>query len=311
MSQREAHAASERDAIDIGIDSVGARVASLVTPFRWHIKKSARAAVAAATCTLGARRATQPQLRVLTYHAFGARSRDPFCLPGEAFDTHMAHLAETGRAISPAQLRRFLTQGDGVPDGAVLVTIDDGLQSLHSVALPILVRYAIPAIAFVTASLIGDDRARRDASAATSERYLTWDEVETIAGAGIEIGSHAWTHRSLGRMTTSEVRDEASRSHQTIEQHVSGPVTAFAYPFGTRADFSRSTALLLAQCGYSCAFTSQHGAIRRGVDVFELPRIKVESGDPPWIFGKLIDGGLDAWRWIDRSLWPLQASRAR
>jgi peptidoglycan/xylan/chitin deacetylase (PgdA/CDA1 family) len=297
--------AGARESIDT--DGVGPPITRPVTPFRWHIKKSARAAVAAAAWASGARSKMQAQLRVLTYHAFGTRWRDPFCIPGDVFETQMAYLARSGRAVSPTQLRRFLANGNGIPDGAVLVTIDDGFQSLHSVALPILVRHGIPAIAFVTAGLIGIDPARRAASAGASERYLTWNEVEQIARAGIEIGSHAWTHRSLGRMAASEVRDEACRSRESIEQHVARPVTAFAYPFGTRADFSPSTGLLLARCGYSCAFTSQHGAVARGVDAFALPRIKIEAGDPPWMFGRLMDGGLDAWQWVDRSLWQLQA----
>jgi hypothetical protein len=88
------------------------------------------------------------------------------------------------------------------------------------------------------------------------------------------------------------------------------PVTSFAYPFGTRADYNEATAALLREAGYTCAFTSQHGAIAPGADPLTLPRVKVEGGEGMWMFQSLTRGGLDGWRWIDRTLWSLQASPA-
>jgi hypothetical protein len=41
-----------------------------------------------------------------------------------------------------------------------------------------------------------------------------------------------------------------------------------------------------------------------------LPRVKVERGDSPWLFGLLCRGGMDAWATVDRHLWRLQSSRA-
>jgi hypothetical protein len=108
-------------------------------------------------------------------------------------------------------------------------------------------------------------------------------------------------------MSAEEAREEAGRSRTVLEDHLGAPVTSFAYPFGTRTDFNTTTAAILRRCGYTCAFTSQHGAIRAGSEPFRLPRIKVEGGEPLWMFRRLVRGGLDGWRWIDRALWRLQA----
>jgi peptidoglycan/xylan/chitin deacetylase (PgdA/CDA1 family) len=138
---------------------------------------------------------------------------------------------------------------------------------------------------------------------------LTWDELGVLAAQGVTIGAHGWTHRSLGRLGPAEVRDEACRSRDRLQARLGCRVTSFAYPYGTRADFNRTTAEILAELGYTTAFTSQHGAIARGADPLGLPRIKVEGGEGLWMFRLLCHGALDGWRAVDRVLWRWQHSR--
>ena len=107
-------------------------------------------------------------------------------------------------------------------------------------------------------------------------------------------------------MELAEARDEAVRSRQLLQQRLGCRVTSFAYPYGTRADFSPATANILIEAGYTTAFTSQHGAIRKGADPIALPRIKVEGGEGQFIFRLLCRGAMDGWRLVDRALWRLQ-----
>jgi hypothetical protein len=69
------------------------------------------------------------------------------------------------------------------------------------------------------------------------------------------------------------------------------------------------TADILKDNGYTYAFTSQHGTIGEGLDPYALPRIKVEGGERLWLFRLLLRGGLDAWRFVDHTLWKIQARR--
>jgi peptidoglycan/xylan/chitin deacetylase (PgdA/CDA1 family) len=139
-----------------------------------------------------------------------------------------------------------------------------------------------------------------------ADDYLSWGELQGLAGNGMAIGSHGWSHRSLARMTPEEARDEAVRSREVLQRRLDCRVASFAYPYGTYTDFNATTAEILAESGYTTAFTSQHGAIRRHADPIELPRIKVEGGEGPWMFRLLCGGALDAWRLIDRALWRVQ-----
>jgi peptidoglycan/xylan/chitin deacetylase (PgdA/CDA1 family) len=287
-------------------------MSGLASRLRWHIKKAARLGMALGSYPVYAmtpQRTLEQGLpvRVLTYHRFGTLPRDPFCVSPALFEQQMAYLAQSGRAISLADFESYLAGRKLRSPAAILVTVDDGYRSLYTEALPILRHYRIPAVAFVTPSYIGPAPAHSIAAPAI-EPYLTWRELTELADAGVAIASHAWTHRSMGRLAPADAEQEAVRSRNLLEQRLQRPATAFAYPFGTRADFNPVTARILRAAGYTCAFTSQHGSIRPGVDPYALPRIKVEGGEAAWLFRLLTRGGMDGWRWIDRTLWGLQAS---
>jgi peptidoglycan/xylan/chitin deacetylase (PgdA/CDA1 family) len=286
----------------------------MIPILRWGIKKTARVGVALGSCATGRLvepgTSEYPEIRVLTYHRFGTIPRDPYCISPVDFRGQIAYLAERGIAICLGELEESIFRGTSPRLGAVLVTIDDGFRSTYSSALPILRDYAVPAVVFVTPSLIRQFGVTSMVSRPdyAPEDYMDWKELEQLARANIDIGSHSWTHRSLGRMSAAQVEDEVVRSREMLEQRLCEQVTAFAYPFGTRADFNTRTASILKRAGYRCAFTSQHGTVHAGIEPFLLPRIKVESGEGLWLFKLLLRGGLDAWSWVDRTLWRVQAS---
>ena len=280
---------------------------------RWALKKMGRTAVARGSRFLsGALRGRQKgrpaAVRALTYHRFGVAVRDPFCVAPKDFALQMRELARRKLAISLEQLNACLAGKIELPRNAVLVTVDDGFRSLRTHALPILREFAVPAVAFVSAGLIRSSNDRAHAHAAPEE-YLSWSDLEYLAERGVTIQSHGVTHRSLGRLPLDEVRCELFDSKQLLEQRLALSVSSFAYPYGTRADYDLKIARLTREVGYRFAFTSQHGAILRGGDPHTLPRTKVESGETLATFASLIEGGLDAWRWIDQGLWRMQASR--
>jgi len=274
---------------------------------RWLAKKIGRFGFALISRPV--RSACGNALRVITYHRMRSVARDPFSVSPESFEQQIAWLAANQLAVSLGVVEEVLAGRRALHQDSVLVTIDDGYRDAFTTALPVLRRYGVPAVFFVTVGTI-EERLGAPQPHQEQDARTSWDELAEMADGGMAIASHAWTHRSLGRMPPDEVREEAERSRETLENRLRVPVTAFAYPFGTRADFNAATAAILARCGYTCAFTSQHGRIRPGIDPFTLPRIKVEGGEPLWMFHRLVRGGLDGWRWIDRALWRLQASEA-
>jgi peptidoglycan/xylan/chitin deacetylase (PgdA/CDA1 family) len=280
---------------------------SAIPLVRWLAKKSARQALALALGASGAlalRRqlASEPRVRVLTYHRFGEIARDPFCISERDFEAQIRFLAERKRAIGLDDLRRFVAGEQALAPDALLVTIDDGFASTFSLALPILRHHAVPAVAFVTPSLVENP----DAPNFEAERYMTWAELERLAEAGIATGAHGYDHASLGHMSVEAAHEQGVRARALLEARLGRPVTSFAYPYGTLRDFNAGTRRALERAGYALIFTSQHGSVVRGMDPHELPRVKVENGDSQALFRRLCDGALDAWRIVDSGLSRLQ-----
>ncbi len=239
---------------------------------------------------------------MLTYHRFGEIARDPFCVSRGDFEAQVRFLAEHQRAIGLTDLREFIAGERPLADGATLITIDDGYLSTFRDALPILRDHRVPAVAFVTASRVGS----RSAPGVEPERYMTWDEVGRLAEAGITTGAHGYEHESMGTSSCALAREQGVRARELLESQLGVSVRAFAYPYGTRSDFSDATGRGLAEAGYELVFTSQHGSIRAGTDPRELPRVKVENGDDLRQFARLCDGAMDAWWLVDAGLSRLQ-----
>lgn len=279
---------------------------------RWRTKKILRRAVA--WTALG--RASQERsdrgdrgrvlARVLTFHRFADRPRDPFAVAPERFAEQVASLAAEGIAVSLEAFERALAGQMTLPPGAVLITIDDGAASTLAIAAPILARHRVPAVAFVTPGLFG-----APASGDRPERTLRADEVRALAAFGIDVGAHGWSHRSLGRLGPDALALELGGARRALEDLLGHKVGSFAYPFGTARDHSAATRRAAVEAGYRLGFTSEHGATRAGDDPLVLPRVKIEGGEPLSMFHASCAGGLDAWRLIDRHAWWLQARPGR
>ncbi len=277
----------------------------LLTEVRWRAKKAARVTMALLSWTSGAlffrrRFAKSPHVRVLMYHRFREDPRDPFSVSPAEFDRQMRWLSEHRLAVSAEDFAEFLLGRRELADGSVVVSVDDGYRDFLTEALPIMRRHGIPGICFVPVAEIAGD-----GDTGTPER-LTWRDLDTLIAAGIAVGSHSFEHRSLGSLSRGEAYAQAHRSRLELERHLGRRVVAFAYPYGTRADYNDTTRTVLEEAGYVHAFVTQHGAVTRRADPLEIPRVKIEGGEGLWMFRLIVRGGLDAWSWIDRSLWWLQ-----
>lgn len=65
-----------------------------------------------------------------------------------------------------------------------------------------------------------------------AQRYP--DVVRSITGAGMEIGSHSWQHKQLSAMTPAEMRQDLTRTNQTVSRLTGSPVRLMRPPYGAR-----------------------------------------------------------------------------
>ena len=114
-------------------------------------------------------------------------------LEPESFGRKLAHLARNGYVTLTADdYFAFVMGTRPVPDRAVVLTFDDGRESLWTVGAPLLRRHGMTGIVFLVP---GRTPARPVPAPAGGEGLLSWEQVEALARSGpFEFQSHSLTH---------------------------------------------------------------------------------------------------------------------
>ncbi len=165
---------------------------------------------------------------VLCYHRFGDRN-DGMMISARRFDRQMAYLKDNGYQVIPlTALLEFLEGRQRVPKKAVVLTIDDGHQSIYKIAYPILKKFSFPATVFIYSDYLGYGG-------------LTWSQIHEMGRDGlVDIQAHSKTHTNLNKRLPGESRDawlrrvesEVSAPSNKLREHADTPVIAYAYPYG-------------------------------------------------------------------------------
>jgi peptidoglycan/xylan/chitin deacetylase (PgdA/CDA1 family) len=106
---------------------------------------------------------------------------------------------------------------------------------------------------------------------------LNADELRQLVDQGMSIGSHTLNHPILSRQTSEEAWREISESRSLLENAVSRPVWALAYPFGDPASVTTREMQMAEQAGFQCAFMNVGGGFGAQLPRFALPRVHVTA----------------------------------
>ena len=92
---------------------------------------------------------------------------------------------------------------------------------------------------------------------------MTWDQIRSLARAGMDVESHSRSHRVLQTLSAGELQSELAGSRSEIEAQLGRPVRAIAYPVGRRlgrgAKWIRDA---LVTAGYQLGLTNGSGVNR-------------------------------------------------
>jgi len=117
-------------------------------------------------------------------------------------------------------------------------------------------------------------------------RCMTWEQVKELSDAGMEIGSHAVTHRSLARIPFAEAESEVNASKAEIEKRTGRRCAHFAFPFGSARDYNPRLIECVRKAGYGTCLLNIHGYNRMGEGAFALKRtVMEEDTDVRFILG--------------------------
>jgi peptidoglycan/xylan/chitin deacetylase (PgdA/CDA1 family) len=215
---------------------------------------------------------------ILAYHAVSHEWPSEFAVTPATLKEQIEALLRRGY--------QGMTFGDaaGAPAGtkAVAVTFDDGFGSVFERAFPVLSELGVPATVFVVTDFIGAEAplawgGMKDWLEGRSQAELkpmSWEQLEQLAGAGWEIGSHTRSHPALTGLDDSALHEELQGSRELLEQRLGRRCRSFAYPFG---DFDDRVVAAVRAAGYEAAAT--FGGRVYLEDPLRWPRVVVLRSD--------------------------------
>ena len=116
------------------------------------------------------------------------------------------------------------------------------------------------------------------ATAREARRCLTQDEVkQLVIGDLIEVGGHTVTHSVLSGLSSSEQIVEIGTCKAHMEGILGRPVTTFAYPYGTKSDYTDETAERVREAGFAAACANIPDVVTKKVDRYQMPRFIVRD----------------------------------
>lgn len=190
---------------------------------------------------------------ILAYHKLGGNAA-AMTVTADMFRRQMTYLRDNDYRVIPLSLLpAFLDGRQALPERAVVITFDDGHQSIYHVAYPILKEFEFPATLFMYTDYIQNGG-------------LKWSQLKEMTGSGIfSIQPHSKTHANLAVQWDDEadksyhqrLSNETRLASRKLETKLRDDMYAFAYPYG---DANERVVKELSDQGFQLGLTVQPGA---------------------------------------------------
>lgn len=219
------------------------------------------AAPAATTVSAG-------DVTVLIYHRFGDQRYPTTNISLERFEEQLAWLRENDFQVIPlAELVDALKRNKPLPDKGVVITIDDGYQSVYHGAWPILKQYGYPFTVFIYTK-------------ATDDRhwdYMNWDQVRELQAAGVDFQDHGYGHHRMALPPAGVdevayrnwIRDDLGKSSRILTRELGYRPRFLAVPYG---EYNQTVLNIAREAGYDAVFTQDPGSVSEQTGLISIPR---------------------------------------
>jgi peptidoglycan/xylan/chitin deacetylase (PgdA/CDA1 family) len=188
---------------------------------------------------------------------------------GVAYEWELGESAHYTSAESHRHARWNVSQRDNTPTSR-----HEMYRSLCELLRPLSHAERRPLLDQLTAAGGTDHGAR------ATHRILSPQQVKDLATGGlVTVGAHTVTHPRLSAFPLDRQRQEIDRSKRHLEHVLDQPVTTFAYPYGSRLDYSGQTVAAVRETGFAAACSNFPAPITRRTDVFQLPRVIIRDSN--------------------------------
>ena len=255
---------------------------------------------------------TAEELTVLSYHEVADRADalvPQYAVTPTNFIRQMDWLRNHGyRFVGVGDVLAAREGRKPLPPRAVLVTFDDGYESVYARAWPVLKLFRIPAVINVVGAWLEEKgTVNFDGKELPRSQLLSWKELREMSDSGlVEVGSHSYDlHRGIagnpqGNMQPAgttrrwlpegagyeddasfrkRVQADLERNSALIRRHIGKPPRVIAWPYGR---YNATTRDVAERLGMRIGLTLDDGANTPDTPLWGLRRILVGSGMALW-----------------------------
>ncbi len=210
-------------------------------------------------------------LPVVMYHQItkNPTRASQYCVTLNELESDLKYIAKKGYTpITTEQLLGHIYDGEPLPDKPIMLTFDDGYETVYCYLLPLLEEYNMCAVASVVGAYT--DMFTQLDDHTLSYSYMNWEEVSELANGGrIEIQNHSYDLHKLnnsGRNGAKKVSGESIHEYSTVlncdlgkmqslmEEKTGYRPTVFTYPYGC---YSKESKDILKSMGFEAAFVCE------------------------------------------------------
>jgi len=217
--------------------------------------------------------------RIIYFHS--VHPSHPLAHRPEVFRAMVKLMVESKwEIVTVGELGERIRSGGDVSNG-LSITFDDGYEDNATIATPILSEFGVKATFFVAAGLVGDTARVLDDPTRKHHLYpnlpmMSKDQMRQMSAAGMEIGSHTFSHRYMKNDGLEMVQEELRDSKSMLENILRKPVVSFAFPNGEVPVDARQ---VLREEGYLQAVNTRWDCVQPDSDPYFLPRQIIDVPD--------------------------------
>jgi len=167
----------------------------------------------------------------------------------------------------------------------LVITVDDGHQSVYTEMLPLLKKYHSQATLFLYPSAISN-----------ASYALTWNQLREMKETGVfDFQSHTYWHPNFKqekkRLTPDQyeasVKMQFVKSKEKLEKEFDTRVDMLAWPFGI---YDEPLMRKAAEAGYVAAFAMMRQHATAGDNIMALPRYLLTNSNGEFVKKILLNG---------------------